>query len=65
MGGITPGYFLASMLNFCISRITFCLSSWVLAVRGRTSNLYLIGDSGKSQNIMNAVWDAYEVSRMV
>ena len=35
------------------------------SLRGRTSNLYLIGDSRKSQNIMNAVWDAYEVSRMV
>jgi 2-enoate reductase len=35
------------------------------ALRGQTSNLYLIGDSRQSQNVMNAVWDAYEVSRMV
>jgi len=36
-----------------------------LALRGHTANLFLIGDSRKPQNIMNAVWDAYEVSRMV
>jgi 2-enoate reductase len=34
-------------------------------LRGGTSDLYLIGDSRKCQNIMNAVWDAYEVTRMI
>jgi 2-enoate reductase len=36
-----------------------------LALRGRTPNLFLIGDSRRAQNIMNAVWDAYEVGRMI
>lgn len=30
---------------------------------GKTPNLYIIGDSRKPQNIMYAVWDAYEVCR--
>jgi 2-enoate reductase len=34
-------------------------------LRGHVPNLYLIGDSRKPQNIMNAVWDAYEVARMI
>jgi len=35
------------------------------ALRTELPNLFLIGDSRKPQNIMNAVWDAYEVSRMI
>jgi 2-enoate reductase len=35
------------------------------SLRGRIPNLFLIGDSRNAQNIMNAVWDAYEVARMV
>ena len=35
------------------------------SLRGQLSNLYLIGDSRKAQNILNAVWDAYEVARMI
>ncbi len=34
-------------------------------LRGQISNLYLVGDSRQAQNIMNAVWDAYEVGRMI
>jgi 2-enoate reductase len=35
------------------------------SLRGRIPNLFLIGDSRSAQNIMNSVWDAYEVARMV
>ncbi len=35
------------------------------SLRGRIANLYVVGDSRKPQNIMNAVWDAYEVARMI
>jgi 2-enoate reductase len=35
------------------------------ALRAELPNLFLIGDSRKPQNVMNAVWDAYEVSRMI
>jgi 2-enoate reductase len=35
------------------------------ALQGQTPNLFLIGDSRKAQNIMNSVWDAYEVARMI
>jgi len=34
-------------------------------LEGQTSNLYAIGDSRKAQNIMNSIWDAYEVARMI
>jgi len=34
-------------------------------LKGQTSNLYAIGDSRKAQNIMNSIWDAYEVARMI
>ncbi len=35
------------------------------SLRGQNSNLFPIGDSRKSQNIMSAIWDAYEVARMI
>jgi 2-enoate reductase len=35
------------------------------ALQGHSPNLFLIGDSRKAQNIMNSVWDAYEVARMI
>jgi len=35
------------------------------SLQGQIPNLFLIGDSRSAQNIMNSVWDAYEVSRMV
>jgi 2-enoate reductase len=35
------------------------------SLRGQIPNLFLIGDSRSAQNVMNAVWDAYEVARMV
>jgi 2-enoate reductase len=35
------------------------------ALRGQVPNLYTIGDSRKAQNIMNSIWDAYEVARMI
>ncbi len=35
------------------------------SLHGRVPNLYVIGDSRKAQNIMNSVWDGYEVGRMI
>jgi 2-enoate reductase len=55
----------------------FCGDTIVLAVglkpdqklyhtlKGKTPNLYAIGDSRKTENIMNSIWDAYEVARMI
>ena len=34
-------------------------------LEGQTPNLYAIGDSREGQNIMNSIWDAYEVARMI
>jgi 2-enoate reductase len=34
-------------------------------LKGQTPNLYTIGDSRKTQNILNSIWDAYEVARMI
>jgi len=34
-------------------------------LRGNLTNLYLIGDAREAKNIMNAVWDAYEVARTI
>ncbi len=34
-------------------------------LKDQTPNLYAIGDSRKAQNIMNSIWDAYEVGRMI
>ncbi len=31
----------------------------------KTTNLYLIGDAREAKNIMNAIWDAYEVARTI
>jgi 2-enoate reductase len=33
------------------------------ALLGRVPNLHLIGDARKAHNIMNSIWDAYEVAR--
>ena len=35
------------------------------ALRDKVENLYAVGDCREPRNIMGAVWDAYEVSRMV
>jgi 2-enoate reductase len=35
------------------------------SLRGNLTNLYLIGDAREAKNIMNAVWDAYEVARTI
>jgi 2-enoate reductase len=35
------------------------------ALQGRHPDLYLIGDARAAKNIMNAVWDAYEVARAI
>ncbi len=35
------------------------------SLQGKISNVYLIGDSRNPQNVMTAVWDAYEVGRMI
>lgn len=32
---------------------------------GKFENLYLIGDSKHPQNVLNAVWDAYHVARLI
>ena len=34
-------------------------------LRGNLTNLYLIGDAREAKNIMNAIWDAYEVARAI
>ena len=34
-------------------------------LKGQTPDVYAIGDSRKAQNIMNSIWDAYEVARMI
>ena len=34
-------------------------------LRGQIPNLYLIGDARNPQNVLNAVWDAYEIGRMI
>jgi 2-enoate reductase len=36
-----------------------------LSLRGRRPDLYLIGDAREPKNIMNAIWDAYEVARAI
>jgi len=35
------------------------------ALRNQNPNLYGIGDCRNPQNVMNAVWDAYEIGRMI
>ena len=34
-------------------------------LKGNLANLYLIGDAREAKNIMNAIWDAYEVARVI
>ncbi len=34
-------------------------------LQGNLTNLYLIGDAREAKNIMNAIWDAYEVARTI
>jgi 2-enoate reductase len=34
-------------------------------LRGNLTNLYVIGDAREAKNIMNAIWDAYEVARTI
>ena len=34
-------------------------------LKGNLANLYLIGDAREAKNIMNAIWDAYEVARAI
>jgi hypothetical protein len=34
-------------------------------LQGRLTDLYLIGDARKAWNMMNAIWDAYEVARVL
>jgi len=34
-------------------------------LHGNLTNLYLIGDAREAKNIMNAIWDAYEVARAI
>jgi 2-enoate reductase len=35
------------------------------SLKGHLTDLYLIGDARKAWNIMNAIWDAYEVARSI
>lgn len=35
------------------------------SLSGKLANLYLIGDAREAKNIMNAIWDAYEVARAI
>jgi 2-enoate reductase len=35
------------------------------SLKSRSANLYLIGDAREAKDIMNAVWDAYEVARVL
>lgn len=35
------------------------------SLQGKLAGLYLIGDARQAKNIMNAVWDAYEVARAI
>jgi 2-enoate reductase len=35
------------------------------SLQGRLTNLYLIGDARKAWNMLNAIWDAYEVARAI
>jgi hypothetical protein len=34
-------------------------------LQGKIPNMYLLGDSRQAKNIMNAIWDAYEVARAI
>jgi len=34
-------------------------------LKGKIHNIYLIGDSRQTRNIMGAIWDAYEVARSI
>jgi 2-enoate reductase len=34
-------------------------------LQGNITSLYLIGDAREAKNIMNAIWDAYEVARTI
>ncbi len=34
-------------------------------LKGQTTDLFLIGDAREAKNIMNAIWDAYEVARAI
>jgi 2-enoate reductase len=34
-------------------------------LQGNLTNLHLIGDAREAKNIMNAIWDAYEVARAI
>lgn len=34
-------------------------------IRNRSGETYLLGDSRKTQNIMNAIWDAMEIARFI
>jgi 2-enoate reductase len=35
------------------------------SLKGHLTDLHLIGDARKAWNIMNAIWDAYEVARSI
>jgi 2-enoate reductase len=34
-------------------------------LKGHLADLHLIGDAREAKNIMNAIWDAYEVARAI
>jgi 2-enoate reductase len=65
------------VINNSFSQSTLKTDTVVLAVgqepsqdlyrelQGKIPNIYLIGDSRQAKNIMNAIWDAYEVARAI
>jgi 2-enoate reductase len=65
------------LIDSCFTRSAIPADTVVLAVGlrgdqelyrslvGKVPNLYLIGDARQAQNIMYAIWDAYEVARRI
>lgn len=65
------------LLNKSFERITLPADTVVLAVgfrpdrdlynllRNKIANVFLVGDCRKAMNIMNSIWDAYEVARFI
>jgi 2-enoate reductase len=67
----------AVVIDKCFGRGTLPADMIILAVglepeqeiyrllKGHLANLYLIGDAREAKNIMNAIWDAYEVAHVI
>ncbi|MBW2610508.1 MAG: hypothetical protein JRC68_09220 [Deltaproteobacteria bacterium] len=35
------------------------------SLKGKVADLHIIGDAKEPRNIMSAIWDAYEVARVI